>query len=110
MGYTFTTRYPRFGIVSDYTHSPLNTFIKEVIKTYTNRTFADTRCGYACSDHASAKRYGFPSTMVLESGMEYANPFIHTTVDTIKKMDPDQMMEHAKLVVEFVLELAFAEL
>ena len=38
------------------------------------------------------------------------NPFIHSAEDTIGKIDFEHVLEHAKLVVGFVMELAFADL
>ena len=48
--------------------------------------------------------------MIFESEMEYENPYIHTAQDTINRVDFTHMVEHAKLVVGFVVELAFASL
>ncbi|KAH7121304.1 hypothetical protein B0J11DRAFT_491380 [Dendryphion nanum] len=101
---------PRFGIITDNVNAALTAFTKRVITAYSTVGFRDSRCGYACSDHASATRAGFPSALVFESEMDYDNPYIHTAQDTIEKVDFAHVIEHAKVVVGFVVELAFAVL
>ncbi|KAL2866863.1 uncharacterized protein BJX67DRAFT_372301 [Aspergillus lucknowensis] len=72
------------GIMTDYVDSGLTTFLKSIVTTYCHIGFAETKCGYACSDHTSASKYGYPSAMATESQMENSNKHIHTTGDTIK--------------------------
>lgn len=69
----------------------------------------ETKCGYACSDHASASRQGYPSAMAIEGEMENTNKKVHTTDDQIKYLDFDHMQEHAKMALGFVYELAYTE-
>jgi leucyl aminopeptidase len=49
---------------------------------------------------------------LFEGEMHTVNkdPFVHTAADTIEKMDLAHMVEHAKLVIGFMLELAFVKL
>lgn len=105
-GYKSAGLTPKFGVITDNVNAALTTFVRRVISTYTSVAAADDRCGYACSDHASATRSGYPSAMVFESEMDYENPYIHTSSDTISRVDFSHMLEHAKLVVGFVVELA----
>ncbi|KAL4965341.1 uncharacterized protein BDV14DRAFT_189660 [Aspergillus stella-maris] len=72
------------GVMTDYVDSSLTTFLKNTISTYCRIPFTETRCGYACSDHTSASKYGYPSAMATESKMEDSNKHIHTTDDRIK--------------------------
>ena len=65
--------------------------------------------GYACSDHASASKAGYPSAFVIESDFTSSNKRIHTTQDTIDKLDFNHMLQHAKLTLGTVYELAFAK-
>lgn len=55
------------GIVTDYTTPALTDFIKLIISSYLSIPYRDTQCGYACSDHGSATRNGFPGSFVIES-------------------------------------------
>ncbi|KAF2642266.1 Zn-dependent exopeptidase [Massarina eburnea CBS 473.64] len=109
-GYTAAGLSPKFGVITDNVNAALTTFTKRVISAYTSTAYADDECGYACSDHASATRYNYPSVMIYESEMKYENPYIHTTSDTISRVDFAHMLEHARLVVGFAVELAFATL
>ncbi|KKK19531.1 leucine aminopeptidase 1 [Aspergillus rambellii] len=96
------------GVMTDYVDAELTTFVKDIITTYCDIPYVDTRCGYACSDHTSASKYGYPAAMATESKMENSNKHIHTTDDTIKYLSFDHMLEHAKLTLGFAYELAFA--
>jgi bacterial leucyl aminopeptidase len=69
-----------------------------------------TKCGYACSDHASASKYGYPSAFVIESDFSYSDPRIHTTEDKIEFLSFDHMLQHAKLTLAFAFEAGMAEL
>ncbi|PYI31390.1 putative aminopeptidase [Aspergillus indologenus CBS 114.80] len=96
------------GIMVDYVDRGLTQFLKDVIKEYCKIGHIETKCGYACSDHTSASKYGYPSAMATESEMENSNKKIHTTDDRVKYLSFDHMLEHAKLTVGFAYELAFA--
>jgi bacterial leucyl aminopeptidase len=109
-GYKSAGLTPKFGVITDNVSTALTTFVRRIITAYTSVTAADDRCGYACSDHTSATKAGYPSAMIFESEMKYDNPYIHTSSDTISRVDFAHMLEHAKLVVGFVVELAFATL
>lgn len=111
-GYTSHNMTPKFGLITDNTDVSLNEFVKRIIGAYTNTEVAETSCGYACSDHVSANRVGYPSAFVFEGEMHTVNdnPYVHTADDTIEKIDFAHMIEHARLVVGFVVELAFASL
>jgi leucyl aminopeptidase len=109
-GYTSKGLSPKFGVITDNVSASLTAFTKKVITAYTSTAYADDKCGYACSDHASANRAGFPSVMIYESEMAYENPYIHTAQDTIDRIDFAHALEHARLVVGWVVELGFASL
>ncbi|OAL72524.1 hypothetical protein A7D00_3526 [Trichophyton violaceum] len=98
------------GVITDNSDPKLTKFTKMILDTYTSAKYADSECGYACSDHASANKAGFPSAFVYEAVVGQDNPAIHSPDDTIEKLDPAKMAEHAKLVVGFAYELAFATL
>ncbi|OGE48795.1 hypothetical protein PENARI_c026G08669 [Penicillium arizonense] len=96
------------GVIIDYVDQGLTSFIKEVITTYCDVPYVETKCGYACSDHASASRYGYPSAFVIESQFENSDKKIHTTEDKIEYLSFDHMLQHAKMSLAFAYELAFA--
>ena len=69
-----------------------------------------TKCGYACSDHASASKAGYPSAFVIESDFKYSDSKIHTSDDVLDYLSFDHMIQHARLTLALAYELAFAKL
>ncbi|KKY26254.1 putative leucyl aminopeptidase [Phaeomoniella chlamydospora] len=98
------------GVIVDFVNPKLTDFIKEVVVDYCDIPYVETKCGYACSDHASASKYGYPSAFVIESDFKYSDSKIHTTEDKIEYLDFNHMLQHAKLTLGFAYELAFADL
>ncbi|KAK7206565.1 hypothetical protein BZA70DRAFT_235767 [Myxozyma melibiosi] len=98
------------GVITDFVHPGLTEFIKKVVSSYSKIPYVETECGYACSDHASAAKVGYPSAFVIESSFKDSNPFIHSTRDTIDRLSFEHMAEHAKLTLGFVYELGNADL
>lgn len=98
------------GVITDFVDPSLTAFIKKVITAYCDIPFIETKCGYACSDHASASKYGYPSAFVIESDFKYSDKKIHTTEDKIEFLSFDHMLQHAKMTLGLAYELAFAKL
>lgn len=105
--------FPIIAVQTDeFVDEGLTTFTRELIEEYTEAEPSDAKCGYACSDHASAHGYGYPSAMIGESSYVKGKndyPFIHTANDTIDHVDFDYMLEFAKVTAAFVVELAYAD-
>ena len=97
------------GVITDFVDPGLTEFIKKVIETYCDIPWVATKCGYACSDHASASKAGYPSAFVIESEFGYSDKRIHTTEDKVEYLDFEHMLQHAKLTLSFALELAMAD-
>ncbi|KAF2762894.1 Zn-dependent exopeptidase [Pseudovirgaria hyperparasitica] len=97
------------GVITDFVDPGLTEFIKEVITDYCDIPFVLTKCGYACSDHASASKAGYPSAFVIESDFKYSDNKIHTTEDKIEYLSFDHMLQHAKLTLALAYELAYAK-
>ncbi|RFU74952.1 leucyl aminopeptidase [Trichoderma arundinaceum] len=95
------------GVITDFVHPGLTAFIKKVIEEYCSIPWVETKCGYACSDHASASKAGYPSAFVIESAFENSDQHIHGTDDLIKYLSFDHMLEHAKMTLGLVYELAY---
>ncbi|KAJ4361451.1 Leucine aminopeptidase 1 [Ascochyta clinopodiicola] len=96
------------GVITDYVDVGLSTFIKKVITAYCAIPYVETKCGYACSDHASASKAGYPSAFVIESAFENTSQYIHTAQDTLSTVSFSHMLEHAKMTVGLAYELGFA--
>lgn len=97
------------GVITDFVDPGLTSFIKKVITAYCDIPYILTECGYACSDHASASKAGYPSAFVIESDFKYSDSKIHTTEDKIEFLNFDHMLQHAKLTLGLAYELGFAK-
>ncbi|OAA66762.1 leucine aminopeptidase 2 [Niveomyces insectorum RCEF 264] len=97
------------GVIVDYVDPALTAFVKQVISAYCAIPYVETKCGYACSDHASASKAGYASAFVIESAFELSDDHIHTTEDKIEYLSFDHMLQHARMTLGFAYELAFAD-
>ncbi|EQB46385.1 peptidase family M28 [Colletotrichum gloeosporioides Cg-14] len=107
VGYVGRDGIERFGVVTDWVDLDQVAFMKRVIDAYTDIPYEETVCGYACSDHASANRNGYPSSFIFEAPFGNHNPYIHTPNDTIEHVSFDHAIQHAKMTTGFVFELAY---
>lgn len=69
----------------------------------------DVQCGYACSDHASWYKQGYPTGLVYEAsyGDGDDNPNVHTSGDTtsVKGFSWSHSLEFTKVALGFAYEL-----
>ncbi|EIN10354.1 peptidase [Punctularia strigosozonata HHB-11173 SS5] len=96
------------GIIVDYVDEDVTAFNKALVDEYLDIPYVETKCGYACSDHASWSKAGYPSSFTIESSFENSNKNIHSTNDRIDVSDEfsfDHMLEFSKLAVAFAIEL-----
>jgi len=93
-------------LIDDNVDSGLTKFLEKIVTTYTNQPVAYTRCGYACSDHASWSEAGYTAAMPAESRYEDTNPTLHSSRDTIDNLDKNHMTDYAKIATAFAVELA----
>jgi len=97
------------GIVVDFVDPEVTEMNKELVDTYLDIPYVETKCGYACSDHASWFKAGYRSSFTIESTFENSNKNIHSINDRID-ISPEfsftHMLEFSKLAVAFVIELA----
>lgn len=105
-GYVANRNDEHVGLVTDYSNERLVNFLKVIIDTYLKIPYRETKCGYACSDHASATKYGYPAAFVLESENSKSNRYIHTAMDTLDRLDFDHISEHVKISLATVMELS----
>ncbi|KAH7922322.1 Zn-dependent exopeptidase [Leucogyrophana mollusca] len=101
------------GIIVDYVDDSLTNFNKQLVDAYLDIPYVDTKCGYACSDHAPWSKAGYPSIFTMESAFKNANSGnIHTARDRIDISDEfsfSHMLEFSKLAVAFAIELGGSE-
>ncbi|KAL0775959.1 hypothetical protein CaCOL14_007246 [Colletotrichum acutatum] len=107
VGYVGRDGVERFGVVTDWVDLDQVAFMKRVIDTYTDIPYEETVCGYACSDHASANRNGYPSSFIFETPFGNHNPYIHSPNDTMEYVSFDHVLQHAKMATGYVYELAY---
>lgn len=96
-------------IVDDYTNAAQNNFVEQLVTTYQPElSVSRTTCGYACSDHASWTNQGFPASFPFEATFNAANPYIHSSGDTLDKSGGNAFhaLKFGKLAAAFVGELA----
>jgi leucyl aminopeptidase len=98
------------GVITDFVDPALTEFVKAVVTDYCDIPYVLTKCGYACSDHASASKAGYPSAFVIESDFQYSSGNIHTDRDRVDDLSFPHMLQHAKLTLGLAYELAFANL
>ena len=69
-----------------------------------------TKCGYACSDHASARNAGYPAALISEAAFEDTSQLLHTAQDTLDTITFSHLVEMAKVALGTAYELGFATL
>ncbi|KAL6904264.1 hypothetical protein GGI43DRAFT_399995 [Trichoderma evansii] len=94
------------GVITDFTDFGLTSFIKKVIDTYCDIPWVETSCHFACSAHQVATYLHYPSALVIESDFAYKNPH-YGARDTVKHLSFDHMLQHAKMTLGLVYELAY---
>lgn len=82
------------GVIEDFVDPDLTDWMETLIHKYLAIPPARTKCGYACSDHASFRKAGYPSSFIIESKFEDSNQNIHTQQDTIDH--PEFSFEHMR--------------
>lgn len=94
--------------VSDNTSPDQNAFLARLVETYLPYTWGTLKCGYACSDHASWTKNGYPASYAFESTFEQHSPYIHKPVDTLAQGGgrADHALKFARLGVAYAVELA----
>jgi len=97
----------RVGIITDFTNADVSTVLRRCIETYAQLPHGDTRCGYACSDHASWNRAGYRSSFGFEVAVfGNLNRAIHTANDVVGILDLNRGAGFVKFSVGFVIELS----
>lgn len=94
--------------ISDNTNADQNAFLGRLVETYTGYKWAATKCGYACSDHASWTKNGFAASYPFEAKASEYNPAIHTANDTPAQTGgrAPHAFKFAKLAVAYLVEMA----
>jgi len=93
------------GVITDFTNIYLNQLTYLLINAYTSISYVNSKCGYGCSDHASWTKYGYRSTFTFETSFANRNPYIHTELDTINRLNVARGVQFVRLGLGFLLEM-----
>ena len=95
-------------LLTDHVDPGVTDFLGKLIDAYAQVPWSTTKCGYACSDHASWTRSGYPSSAAFESAFDGMNRDIHTDRDTLSKSGgtAEHSVSFAKLAAAFAAEVA----
>lgn len=94
------------GNVSDFTSPWLQQYLVALNDTYLQAKVIPDECGYACSDHASWYRQGYPTLMPFEADTERMNPKIHSNGDKINStVSFRHSLNFAKIALVFAMDL-----
>lgn len=97
----------KVGIITDFVDAGLTQIVRQLIVKYGRLQTGDTRCGYACSDHASFTRAGYRSAFPFEvSQFGMINRAIHTANDVIGLLDMKRATGFTRAAVGFAMELS----
>jgi len=97
---------PTMWLIDDYVNKDLSAYLGKLISTYVKQPIKHTKCGYACSDHASWTQAGYPAAIPAESAYADTNPSIHSSRDTMDKLSLTHMTDYLKLATAFAVEMA----
>jgi leucyl aminopeptidase len=97
---------PTIWLITDNINNDLTDYLETLVKTYVNQPVGRTRCGYACSDHASWNKRGFTAAFPFEAAFGKDDPYIHTANDVMDVLSLSHITDFAKLGTAFAVELA----
>ncbi|GAA5983252.1 hypothetical protein JCM10908_000213 [Rhodotorula pacifica] len=98
---------PVIGIIQDFVSPDFTAYLTNVVGEYASIKSVETKCGYACSDHASWSKVGVPSAFTIESTFEDSDHNIHSSRDTIDQegYSIEHIAEFAKVAIALAVEL-----
>jgi leucyl aminopeptidase len=95
--------------INDLVDPSMTAFLKKLVVKYVGipmNQIGDSKCGYACSDHAQWQRNGYAAAFPFESSFQNYNQAIHSIRDKIELLDLEHSSKYAKLGISFVIEAA----
>ncbi|MBI5209611.1 MAG: M20/M25/M40 family metallo-hydrolase [Elusimicrobia bacterium] len=94
-------------LIADNVSEAQNAFLGKLIAAYTDYRVGTTKCGYACSDHASWTRNGYSASLPFEAKFDEDNPNIHTANDTLAQSGGNSLhaFKFAKVAVAYLVEM-----
>jgi len=74
VGYVAPHTTPSIGLITDGTSAALTAYLARLIPRFSQLPVARTQCGYACSDHGSFDRVGYPAACLSEGEFRNSAP------------------------------------
>lgn len=97
---------PAMVFIVDHSSPELTEWTRRLAEIYVGGRILEDDCGYACSDHASWTRYGYPSVFPFEALKDQMNQRIHSPEDRWDGvLDSKHAAKFARLGVAFALHL-----
>jgi len=96
------------GVLTDNVNPELTAFLRKLVDTYSTLKWANTACGYPCSDHVPWFRQGYPTSLQTESEFRWTSPFTHSARDTLDTLTPSHGLQLVRVSVGYAVELANA--
>jgi len=94
------------GSMADFTSAWLRDYLRGLNDLYIRARIIDDRCGYACSDHASWHRNGYPALMPFEASKRNMNRDIHTNRDVINnRLSFKHSAMFSRIAIAFAMDL-----
>ncbi|KAJ3167806.1 hypothetical protein HK101_011704 [Irineochytrium annulatum] len=99
------------GVATDFTDIALTSFLRQLVDVYgvEGIRWIDTKCGYACSDHASWTKAGYQSTFTFEAEFDDHSPYIHTTNDDVSHISFPHIAKFSRVALAFAVEMSLAK-
>lgn len=97
-----------FDSTSSNADPALNQYLGSLIDEYVKEPWGSMSCGYACSDHNSWFKRGYPASFPFEAAsLQSSNPKIHTNQDRLNASNnsASHSVHFAKLAISYVIEL-----
>lgn len=92
--------------ITDYTSAWMRSLLMDINANYLNVKFIEDACGYACSDHASWYRQGFPTLHPFEASSRKMNSSIHSPRDVVSPlMNFKHSLVFTKIAIALAMEL-----
>ncbi|KAI9333924.1 hypothetical protein DFJ73DRAFT_663618 [Zopfochytrium polystomum] len=105
-GYQPANKAEVIAVGADYVDPTLTKFLQALVGTYSDVAWKDLTCGYACSDHATWTKAGFPTVFSSEAQFSDISPYYHTKNDDVSHISWSHLAKFSKLCVAFAVEMS----
>jgi len=109
-GFLYDASDASLTLIQDFTTPALNTFVAALVDEYVEIPYRTGTCGYACSDHASWYRNGYPASFAIEAAPSTGrtDPYIHTDQDIATRLNYPFMSQFSRLGFAIAIECSQA--